>query len=248
MMANNSNTNNTSSISSDISFTDVANTSSSSAEESVTMDKVQKLTQNFGKLKVDQNISKVATRKLIAIANEMPGSKIELPTTAYKVEKSLPMIFNYYFYIQCKSCKTYSKTNNNMVICVQCESLGQFKMLNRFKAEYFIYIPLQQQLKQIVARNFKEIMEYQDNNEIYDTKKSEILHEIQRLNPESILLSLTINSDGVEIENSSSKSVWPILGVCNFLPPNIRYNKENILLLALHRAKKKPNMNDFSFR
>ena len=36
-------------------------------------------------------------------------------------------------------------------------------------------------------------------------------------------ITLTMNSDGAQVFNSSSRTMWPVLFVINELPPNLRY-------------------------
>lgn len=43
-----------------------------------------------------------------------------------------------------------------------------------------------------------------------------------------------VNTDGVKIFNIGKESLWPILLVQNFLPPNERYLNKNILLVGLY--------------
>lgn len=59
------------------------------------------------------------------------------------------------------------------------------------------------------------------------------------------VLSLMVNTDGVSYEKSNSKSVWPLQLICNFLPPQIRFNLRNIILSAIYYGDKKPNLLQF---
>ena len=56
-------------------------------------------------------------------------------------------------------------------------------------------------------------------------------------------LSLTWNTNGIPIFESSSYSIWPIQSVVNELPPHLR--QKNVLLHGLWFANKKPAMNTF---
>ena len=56
-------------------------------------------------------------------------------------------------------------------------------------------------------------------------------------------ISIQFNVDGVELQKSSKKSLWPLIVGVNELPPRLRRN--NPLLCAVWYAEKKPNMNMF---
>ena len=55
---------------------------------------------------------------------------------------------------------------------------------------------------------------------------------------------LILNSDGVKIVRSASKSIWPVwLAIAN-LPPKKRASFENIVLAVLWLGENKPQWND----
>ena len=55
-------------------------------------------------------------------------------------------------------------------------------------------------------------------------------------------LGLSIFTDGVPLFKSSSMTFWPVYGVILNLPPSIRNNPANIMLLALWCGPMKPSM------
>lgn len=55
-------------------------------------------------------------------------------------------------------------------------------------------------------------------------------------------LSLTLNTDGCQVANSSNTSAWPIFTQINELPLHLR--KKHMLLVGVYVDKKKPLMNN----
>lgn len=107
---------------------------------------------------------------------------------------------------------------------------------------YFVYIPIEQQLRESIVRNWKGIMEYADarkhiefnaNQPISDIHDGKIFQELQKKYPDTFNLSLVVNTDGVKLFDKTSWSLWPILIYQNFLPPKMRYTTENIILVGL---------------
>lgn len=153
-------------------------------------------------------------------------------------------IFNIEYFIKCSSCKIYTKTLSDKIECNNCD-----KHLKRANSEYFVYLPITQQLNKSIDEHFEAIMSYRDritrndNNVITDIQDSVQFKKSQCEHSNEIVLSLTANTDGAQMFNSSTKSLWPIQIYQNFLPPHIRYNPENIIVVALHSGK--PNMQDF---
>lgn len=108
---------------------------------------------------------------------------------------------------------------------------------------YFIYIPLQQQIVRLLSNN--KVFPYLTNrnldtilgsNTVNDVTTSELYKELivkHGLNPNDV--SLTWNTDGIPIFHSSNFSVWPLQAFVNELPPHLR--NKNILALALVWSK-----------
>lgn len=149
------------------------------------------------------------------------------------------------YFIKCSSCMTYMATTSDKVQCDDCD-----RELKRGNSEYFVYMPVQPQLKKSINEHFEEIMSYRERfvenksviTDIQDAKQFKIAQE---KHPNAIILSLTVNTDGAKIYNNTTKSVWPIQICQNFLPPQIRYISENILVVGLHDGK--PDMRNYFY-
>lgn len=79
----------------------------------------------------------------------------------------------------------------------------------------------------------------EESSEIGDTFHSSIYKKC-RSKTERNILSLTLNTDGGKIFSSSKSTLWPIQLVQNYLPPNIRFLRENVLLVGIYCGKTKP--------
>lgn len=82
------------------------------------------------------------------------------------------------------------------------------------------------------------------NEDISDVDDGLLYKELCAKNSDSIILTFTLNSDGAPIYNSSKISMWPVQLYCNFLPPEIRFKKENILIYMLYASEKKPEFTE----
>ena len=118
------------------------------------------------------------------------------------------------------------------------------------KGDYFVFIPLQKQLETILSdpklhsyltnRNLQESL---DSAVVCDVTTSALYKElINEHNLGSNDISLTWNTDGIPVFNSSNFSIWPLQVSVNELPSHLR--SKNILLVGLWFGQK-PNMNVF---
>lgn len=177
--------------------------------------------------------------------NSIPGSNIRLPTTKYSLLQdywrySCISPFQYYF---CVTCKTYTKKDFSKKKDRKCEHCKQ----QCGKDNFFIIFGLKDQIKAVLQKYFNEIIEYRETvmkqNEITDMYNSNYLKT--KLNLNDNIWSMSLNTDGVSIVQSNKASLWPILLMCNFLPPHLRFKDNNIILAGLFYGFDKPNMHDF---
>lgn len=175
------------------------------------------------------NLTKIAVEDVAKAMNAMPGAKVQIPATKYH-------LFNEFLsnspqkvhrFIQCSECREYSK----FAFDIGCEPKCEY-CENEVKSSdiFFVQIEVQPQLHSIVRNNFDEILKLKQKilekktNEIEDTYDGQLIKKIISNN---FVYTLTINTDGLIIHNSSQSSLYPILLTCYFLPPHLRF-KENI--------------------
>lgn len=117
-------------------------------------------------------------------------------------------------------------------------------------AKYFLYIPFSVQLRKNILKHLEKIVSYkaklsENDSFMTDIQDGILFKKAQQKYTESIILSLTVNTDGAKVFQSTKKSIWPIQIYQNFLHPKIRYHPENIIVVGLHSGK--PNMPDFFY-
>lgn len=190
----------------------------------------------LAKLQVEKKLSGTAVNSIIPILNSVPGASIEIPHDHEYVRKHTELIFETKFYAKCEKCKELGLCG---IACAECG-----EMLQKTEKEYFIYIPIGQQIKKSLIENFEEIKNYINrprNDNITDIDDGEVQRELIAQNPDKNILSFTLNIDGGVISEKSAKSLWPVQLYQNYLPPIKRYLTENILLAGLYHDGKKPD-------
>ena len=115
---------------------------------------------------------------------------------------------------------------------------------------YFMYIPVQQQIVSLLSNS--NIFPYLSNRNLNLNLQAKTVNDVttSQLYKDLIVkygfgpndVTLTWNTDGIPIFNSSNYSVWPLQASVNELPPHLR--RRNILLLGLWFGQK-PVMNTF---
>lgn len=111
---------------------------------------------------------------------------------------------------------------------------------------FLVYIPLEPQIRRLLDKYFDKIINYLNREHkidvFSDIHDGTLYEEICKKNPHVKILGFTLNTDGANIYKSSKGSLWPVQLYANFLPPNIRFASENIIVSTLYYGNKKPNM------
>lgn len=173
------------------------------------------------------------------LVNSTPNASIHVPKSIYKMKKTINPGFDTEFHIKCASCKNYSiaKSTQNQIECEICSN-----KITASDSNYFVYIPLKQQLIKSVNENLNQIQSYRINNtesstmnDIHDSIQYKRIKSNYR---KSIVLSLAVFTDGVALHKSSNKSVWVIQLIRNYLHPNVRYNLFRVLTFSSLKTTK----------
>lgn len=214
--------------------------SSNTSPESSFINPVTKLVHEALLHRANYNCSYAAVSDICDKINAVPGAAVEIPSGKAQLKQEVNLVYNYTHYVLCKICSILVKVGE---VCHACKIETKKK-----KDNYFIYIPLKQQIYRSLKMYLNEILANSNSNnydshEINDICQSKMYRKCQSVTKEKVL-SLTLNTDGAKIFNSSKSSLWPIQLVQNYLPPNIRFRRENILLVGLFCGKEKPNLPD----
>lgn len=177
------------------------------------------------------NTSYAAASAFAKALNEMPGSQLNIPTSKERLKSAVSIKFLYEHYVFCNSCEALMKLGEKCNFCKQ--------KTEKTKDNYFIYIPIKQQIEFMLNKYLKDILKHlnqkHSNEEISDVLSGEIYKKEKAVLCNETLLPLTVNLDGAKIFASST---WPVQLTQNYLPPHIRFRAENVLVVGLYCGKK----------
>lgn len=183
---------------------------------------------------------------MASIVNSTPNASIKVPSSKYLIKKAIPPAITSEIHIECSNCQNYIASASSNTSCDECN-----RNINTSSSDYFVHLPIKQQLILSIERNFDEISFYSStvtqSDQMCDIHNAQIFKSAQEYFPNSILLPLIINTDGVKVFNSNQKSLWMIQAAQAYLPPNKRYLPQNILIIAAHFGSKKIKMPMFFF-
>ncbi|KAK3932736.1 Phosphoglycerate kinase, partial [Frankliniella fusca] len=144
----------------------------------------------------------------------------------------------------CSSCLQQLRSSTDLCENVICTDENKSICM-------FIHLPLIPQVQRMCNRpNFARDVEYRfnrvkENNsnleDIYDGKAYKAAEQQFRAGETN--LTLTWNTDGLQVFNSSLMSLWPFYFVINELPPNKRFLTENMLIGGIWCGVTKPHPN-----
>lgn len=184
------------------------------------------------------NTSYAASSNFAETLNAIPGAKIEIPTSKQQLISQANHDFIYERYVFCGKCNILCKVDTTCGTCNQ--------KTKKTKDNYFIFIPVKQQVIATLKQFLSEITEYlnRDPNDetISDFCDGKVYKKVKDKFPDQMLLPLTLNVDGAKIFTSSKSTLWPIQLVQNYLPPKIRFQSKHILLAGIYCGKTKPNI------
>lgn len=214
------------------------------AEIEIALQKYQDFWNEFLRFYLRNNLTFPCLEETAKLINCMPGNVFKVPDTKYKIMKKfcankIPM----HFHIYCTNCKKYIKgKETHTAICSSCEASVSIS-----ENQYFISINSSLQLRKILEANWNRITKYHEKiinayENVCDINNGNIVRNLVQINPHNLKLSLLVNTDGVQVSKSGKQSLWPIQLICNFLPPEIRFDRKNIIVAALYLGAQKPNM------
>lgn len=128
------------------------------------------------------------------VVNRTPNASIKVPSTKYKIKKFLEPIFKSEIFIKCNRCSDYVPSLKSNTTCQLCQS-----SIRTTNSDYFIYIPVKQQIEHKLKLNLNEILAYNStvhlqNNEIKDIHNAEAFKSAQKMYPKHFILPLIVNT------------------------------------------------------
>lgn len=187
----------------------------------------------------------------LKILNEVPGSRFHLPHTKYKFRQAIGPPIDIEMHYRCQRCGfctgiPKSSATKTELDCSHCNCT-----ISKTADNFFMYIPLKQQLVESIRRNWESIVLFKqikrEENFISDIHDGYILKKIESEFRHSFNLSLTLNTDGAKVFQSSTKALWPMQLIQNYLHPRIRFLSTNIIVVGLWFGDGKPDVSTYFF-
>lgn len=194
------------------------------------------------------NLSLVCLEDFMELFNVNREMCDKLPTKKKQIMKLFSEhrdLIDIIFFMKCNKCqKTIRIKSDNDEPAKCCDTI-----LKKCETNFFIYLPIEKQLLQSIRNNWLYIKDFDTNsdktNSYSDVHDGEILKSIlnQYKNDDLNILSLCLNVDGANKFKSNKFSLWPIQFTQNFLPPRIRFQKENIIVAGLYYTDSDEKLN-----
>lgn len=186
-------------------------------------------------------ISYKGVTDILKLMNGMPGASIKLSSNVRQFQNTIieSSVIQPVYLVFCGKCDELVEDESE---CVKCGSTA--KKCSK-KNNFLVHLPLIPQICRILTLHFNDIMVHlhreRDENVISDTDDGQLCKNLRRIYGND-LLTFTLNTDGANVFSSSRGSLWPVQLTLDFLPPNIRYLPENIIVTTLYYGNKKPDM------
>lgn len=185
---------------------------------------------------------------ILKLINQICGEKI-VPETKYHFFKRFKIGTQATFHMICKNKNCLHttmilvKNETNSFKCQRCKTKNVLK--DKKKKVGFVTFSIKDQLEEILNR-YKDSLIFPEEKDQFPIKDvwdgnlhREIFHKEKRP-----FISLTINTDGMQIFNSVSTSLWPIIVSVNNLPLTERFKLDNLIICGFH-YKKAINMSTY---
>lgn len=193
-------------------------------------------------MQIKNRLTHKATHRVVNFTNSMPGASIKIPRNPIK---HVTRDIDFQILFNCDSCNEIIVNEN------ACNHCGHSYKKNSKQNNFLVYIPLEAQIRRLLNKYFNKIIDYlnREHNDdiISDVDDGSLFKQICEKYPHVKILGFTLNTDGANIYKSSKGSLWPVQLFANFLPPNIRYAHENIIISTIYYGNKKPNMTDLLY-
>lgn len=200
---------------------------------------VNGLINKIAKQQIKGKMSYVSASETVKLMNDMPNAAVEIQFNKKTVKNLADKAFEHRILILCEKCDELVEEKST---CKKCKCV---MLKNSKKDNFLVYIPIEQQIRQLLNKYFDTIVAYVNREQgigiISDTDDGQIIKNIRMKHPHVMLLSLTLNIDGANIFKSSKKSLWPVQAYFNGLPPSLRFLFDNLIITTFYYGEKKPN-------
>lgn len=194
------------------------------------------------------NLTFVALEDLMHLINKILGNEA-LPTSKYFFFKLFSKNYQpkHVFFCKNTDCGAEVTLNDETNLMQNCKFCKTDNICDTSKSQhYFVTLPIATQLKEVIRENINHFIVNKTNhndNFIRDIIDGHVYQELPEQQRHRI--TLTLNTDGVEVFKSSKNSLWPIQAIINEMDVKDRFKTKNILLLGVFYYHKHPNMQLF---
>lgn len=138
-------------------------------------------------------------------------------------------------------CSTCSKSSTSETLCSECgvtinlsPSLKSFQNFN-----------VSDQLHRIISSNYHQMnLGVKSTGDIMTDIRDGDVHRRLQNSCGDLFVTLSVNVDGIQPNQGTNKSIWPILLVVNEIPMQHRFSPENIILEGVWPGPKKPSRHE----
>lgn len=154
------------------------------------------------------NLTWQALGDLLQLFNELRSMKVtKLPNSTYLFRKALPPVDRFVTHFYCKRCVAYLGEESVLLVQfpskdVKCNNcFYEFPMKSKNKAAFFLQLKIEPQLRRIVNKFSDYLCRSNDvdKNNYVDISSGTYYKSVKEAVPN--LISLTLNTDGVNILN-----------------------------------------------
>lgn len=96
----------------------------------------------------------------LQIMNQVPGSRFQLPQTKYKIRQTIRSSFDIEMHYECQRCGLYTGISKSLVKTTQIYCTHCNHTILKTAYNFFIYIPLKQQLVESIRKNWASIVNF----------------------------------------------------------------------------------------
>lgn len=187
------------------------------------------------------SMSKEATESVLKLVEAHLPDGTDFPSTKYSFYKNFFACSKKtrHFYCPCKAYIGELDDATDVITCSDCKKLLQVKYLEK-NSLYFYMLDLEEQVRTVLEERGTVPNKFAPSYDVGDITQSAAYHNLP-LQPGD--LTVTFNTDGVPLYESSGFGIWPLLLQVNELAYKER--TQRLLLAGLWFGPKKPIMNCF---
>lgn len=180
---------------------------------------------------------------ILRFANKILQKKM-LPETKYLFFKNMHSEITPMFHLYCKGCnkithkilveKRPEKNHSNNFTCESCNFVNK---IGKCKVG-FVTFPVEHMLKDILNKYESELIFPSPNSSQFPI--SDIwdgCHHQKIMQKEGKFISIILNTDGVQVFNSTSNALWPLMIIVNNLPKESRFKLQNVVCIGFFYGK-----------